>query len=352
MKSIPAQLILSDGSHFSGVSFGAPKSTTGEVVFATGMVGYPEAFTDPSFQGQIVTMTYPMIGNYGVGVGTFESLVGPHIQGLIVQEYSEHYSHYTAQESLGEWLTRAGIPAISGIDTRALTKKLREHGVMLGQIVIGRDRPVQYIEDPNTRNLVAEVSIAEPRIYGKGKKTVIAVDTGMKQSIVDELAKRGVTVKRVPWNYDYMNESWDGLFFSNGPGDPQMAKETIEHLKKALKLGKPIFGICLGSQLMALAAGAKTYKLRYGHRSQNQPCIDVTTGKCYLTTQNHGFAVDQQSLKKDWDVWFENANDHSVEGIRHKTQPYFSVQFHPEAMPGPEDTTFLFDEFIDLVKRS
>ncbi|MCW1930676.1 MAG: glutamine-hydrolyzing carbamoyl-phosphate synthase small subunit [Candidatus Kerfeldbacteria bacterium] len=351
--TIPAHLILSDGTRFSGRSFGAQHGTSGEVVFATGMVGYPEAFTDPSFQGQIVCMTYPMLGNYGVAASTFESEHGPHIQALIVQEYSEHYSHATAKESLGAWLTRHGIPAIEGVDTRALTHKLREHGVMLGQVVIDAERPLSYIEDPNARNLVAEVSVAEPRIYNpKSKKTVIAIDTGMKQSILTELVERGVRVKRVPWNYNYLNEEWDGIFLTNGPGDPKMCVETIRYLKEAMKRKKPIFGICLGSQIMGLASGAKTYKLRYGHRSQNQPCVDVKTGKCYLTTQNHGFAVDKKTLKKEWNVWFENANDGSVEGIHHKHLPFMSVQFHPESTPGPEDTRFLFDHFIDLVKRS
>lgn len=348
-----AELILSDGTRFVGRSFGAPRNVSGEVVFSTGMVGYPEAFTDPSFQGQIVCMTYPMIGNYGVAAGTFESAHGPHIQALIVQEYSSSYAHASAQESLGDWLTRYSIPAIQGIDTRALTKKLREHGVMLGQIVIGDSRPLSYVEDPNTRNLVAEVSVSEPVIYNEhAKKTIIAVDTGTKQSILDELIARDVRVKRVPWNYNYLNEEWDGLFLSNGPGDPAQCVETIRYLKEALKVSKPIFGICLGSQIMGLASGARTYKLRYGHRSQNQPCVDVTTGKCYLTTQNHGFAVDAKTLKKEWKVWFANANDGSVEGIRHARMPHSSVQFHPESMPGPEDTKFLFDQFIDLVKRS
>lgn len=352
-RPLPARLILSDGSIFHGTSFGARKSTTGEVVFATGMVGYPEAFTDPSFQGQIVCMTFPMIGNYGVASGTFESEHGPHIQALIVQEYSALYSHASAQESLGAWLERYDVPAIQGIDTRAVTKKLRDHGVMLGQIVIGQDAPVTHLEDPNTRHLVAEVSIPEPRIYNpQSTHTIIAVDTGMKQSILHELVSRDVCVKRVPWNYDYTHESWDGVFLSNGPGDPQMCSETIRILQQAFTRKKPIFGICLGSQIMGLAAGARTYKLPYGHRSHNQPCRDVTTGKCYLTTQNHGFAIDQATLPKGWDLWFENINDGSVEGVRHRSLPFFSVQFHPESMPGPEDTRFLFDQFIDAVKHA
>lgn len=345
-----ASLILTDGTIYSGYSFGAPKSTSGEVVFATGMVGYPEAMTDPSFKGQILTMTYPMIGNYGVADGTFES-DRIQVEGLIIQDYSFHYSHSTAVKSLHEWLLENGVPGIYGIDTRSVTKKLREKGVMLGQIVFENETPLKKIVDPNTKNLVAEVSIKEPQIKGDGEKTIIAVDCGMKEHIMTSLVARGVTVKRVPWDYDYTNEEWDGLFLSNGPGDPKMAVATIEHLKKALQGKKPVFGICLGSQLMALAAGAKTYKLKYGHRSQNQPCIEVGTERCYLTTQNHGFAVEEKSIPADWKVWFQNANDGSIEGIQHLKKPFFSVQFHPEATPGPEDTDFLFDYFIDMVKK-
>lgn len=345
-----ARIILSDGTTFDGFSFGSGSSTTGEVVFATGMVGYPESFTDPSFRGQILVMTYPMVGNYGVGKGPFESH-SVQIQGLVVQDYSADYSHAEAVQSLGDWLKKEKVPGIFGVDTRALTKKLREHGVMLGQIVVEGDSPVQTIEDPNLRNLVAEVSILRAVTKGKGKRKIIAVDCGMKENIMRSLLARGVVVKRVPWNYNYNNEKWDGLFLSNGPGDPMMAKETIEHLRTAMEGSKPIFGICLGSQLMGLAAGAKTYKLKYGHRSQNQPCIEVGTDRCYLTTQNHGFAVKESTVPNGWKLWFVNANDGTVEGIRHTKKPFFSVQFHPEATPGPEDTDFLFDRFIDIVKK-
>lgn len=351
MKRTKARLILTDGTTYEGYSFGAPVSTDGEVVFATGMVGYPEAMTDPSFKGQILCMTYPMIGNYGIQEEPYES-DRIQVQALIVQDYSFNYSHNTATRSLDEWLKEYNVPGIYGIDTRAVTKRLREEGVMLGQVVFGDEKPAKTIDDPNKRNLVGEVSIHEPQTYGKGKKKIIAVDCGMKENIVRSLEARGVEVKRVPWDYNYHNEEWDGLFISNGPGDPKMAKATIKHLKKALKGDKPIFGICLGSQLMGLAAGAKTYKLKYGHRSQNQPCIEVGTNRCYLTTQNHGFAVKEKTIPRQWKLWFQNANDGSVEGIRHKTKPFMSVQFHPEATPGPEDTDYLFDVFIDLVKKS
>ncbi len=347
-----AKLILTDGTTFTGYSFGAPKSTDGEVVFATGMVGYPEAMTDPSFRGQILTMTYPLVGNYGVGAGPFESK-RIQVQALIIQDYSHDYSHRTAKRSLHDWMKQEGIPGIYDIDTRAVTKKLREHGVMLGQIVIEGDRPKSAIEDPNLRNLVAEVSTKRLKTIApknsRHKKTIIAVDCGMKENIVRSLAARDVIVKRVPWDYDFMKDEWDGLFISNGPGDPVLATATIKHLQEALQTKKPIFGICLGSQIMGLAAGAKTYKLKYGHRSQNQPCIDVTTGRCYLTTQNHGFAVRENTIPKGWKLWFQNANDGTVEGIKHAVKPHFSVQFHPEATPGPEDTAFLFDYFVDIV---
>lgn len=352
---IPSRLMLTDGTSYEGRSFGAPTSTDGEVVFSTGMVGYPEAFTDPSFQGQILVMTYPLVGNYGVPDEQLES-DRPHIQGLIAQEYSEKYSHADAAWSLAAWLTKHNVPAITDIDTRALTKKIREHGVMLGQIVIGDDKPQPKITDPNTRNLVAEVSVVAPKLYGtrKGKKQkrIVAVDTGMKESILRSLVARGVEVKRVPWDYNYLEEDWDGLFLSNGPGDPATLTTTIALLRNSFALKKPIFGICLGSQLMGLAAGAKTYKLKYGHRSQNQPCIESNTQRAYLTSQNHGFAVDPSTLPKEWQVLFTNANDGSVEGLQHATLPFFSAQFHPEAHPGPTDTAFLFDRFIDLVKRS
>lgn len=352
-KKIPATLYLADGTSFTGEAFGAPHNTDGEVVFSTGMVGYPESMTDPSFEGQILVTTYPLIGNYGVPNDPLES-DRIHVRALVVQNYVDDYSHADTEKSLDEWMREEGIPGISGIDTRALTKHLREKGAQLGAIVVGKNpkKPnMKAIVDPNTLNLVEMVSPTEPTVYnaGKGYKKIVLVDTGMKNNILQELIARDVEVKHVPWNYDYTKEEWDGLFISNGPGDPAVLTETIGYIAKALKTEKPVFGICLGSQLMALAAGAKTYKLKYGHRSQNQPCIDLRTGRCYLTTQNHGFAVDQKTLKKDWELWFVNANDGTTEGIRHKQQPHFSVQFHPESTPGPEDTTYLFDEFVDIV---
>lgn len=345
------KLYLKDGSSYEGESFGAASSIFGEVVFNTGMVGYVESLTDPSYAGQILVCTYPLIGNYGVPKSdTFES---PRIQiaGLVVSEYCEQYSHAHAVQSLGSWLKKNNIPAIQGIDTRLLTKKLREHGVMLGALS-QNGKPKKFI-DPNGQNLVARVSIKKKRIYKGGKTRVLLVDCGAKENIARSLHARGATVIRVPWDYDFTTEKYDGLLISNGPGDPAMCDKTVEHIKKAMRTKKPILGICLGNQLLALAAGGKTYKLKYGHRSHNQPALDATNpGRCYITSQNHGFAVDEKSLSNDWDVWFTNANDGSNEGIRHKTKPWRSVQFHPEATPGPTDTAWIFDDFLRSLTKS
>jgi carbamoyl-phosphate synthase small subunit len=340
------RLILEDGTVYEGVSFGADIDSTGEVVFSTGMTGYVESLTDPSFAGQILVCTYPLIGNYGVpDESRFES-ERIHISGLIVSEYSASYSHHEAERSLGAWLGQSDVPALSGIDTRALTKKLRERGVMLGQIV--RGEPREFI-DPNRENLVAKVSPRDVREYGSGPLRIIAVDCGMKENIVRSLARAETTVTRVPWNYDFTQDQYDALVLSNGPGDPQMCDATVHHVRRAMRDGKPILGVCLGNQLLALAAGASTYKLKYGHRGQNQPCVEADSGRCYITSQNHGFAVDASTLSSSWTVWFTNANDGSVDGIRHVSRPWASVQFHPEASPGPTDTSWIFDEFLSYL---
>lgn len=397
-----ATLILSDGTRFSGESFGAPvdcdgPSTllgTGEVVFNTGMVGYPDSLTDPSYKGQILVFTYPLIGNYGVpseelneyGFSkNFES-EAIHVRGVVMAQGSEHYSHHAAVQSFGEWLKKHKIPALTGVDTRALTKKLREHGVMLGRIVCddapvvsGQKSVISAIEDPNTLNLVADVSCGEtityePKLETKNQKpiTVVAYDCGMKRNILRSFLKRGVRVVRVPWDFDLStyDAQYDGVFISNGPGDPKMCVPTIKSLAWALEKGIPTFGICLGNQLMALAVGGDTYKLKYGHRGANQPCIEerpatsdqrpvekdklttdhsLLTTRCIITSQNHGFAVDEK-LPSGWAVWFRNANDGTVEGIRHSSGKFFAVQFHPEATPGPEDANYLFDEFVGLLR--
>ncbi|RMX68210.1 hypothetical protein DD238_007062 [Peronospora effusa] len=361
----PAVLEFEDGSRFHGVSFGAKKSMAGEVVFTTGMVGYPEALTDPSFKGQILNMTFPMIGNYGVPdtkaldqFGLNQNIESDriHAAGMIVQDYSSHYSHWNAAQSLSEWLESEGIPGIAGIDTRAITKKIRAHGAMAGRIIVEGSAPPELV-DVNENNLAALVSTKEVITYGKGNPIkILAVDCGIKYNIIRELVKRGAEVKRVPWNHNISSEiNWyDGLFISNGPGDPAIMKETTAQLQKALALQgdnvKPIFGICLGNQLLSLAAGAKTYKLPFGNRGQNQPVHNLKTGQSYITAQNHGYAVDGKTLPSEWEELFVNLNDGTNEGIIHKSRPYFTAQFHPEHAGGPTDTEFLFDTFLDAVR--
>jgi carbamoyl-phosphate synthase small subunit len=269
---------------------------------------------------------------------------------LIVSDYSFEYSHWNASESLDEWLARNYVPGIFGIDTRALTKRIREKGAMLGKIEPEGTEIAYY--DPNKVNLVAEVSTSERKVYGAGKYRIILVDCGVKYNIIRNLLKRDTTIIRVPWNYDYHNDEYDGLFLSNGPGDPKMCTVTIDNIRRSLEKEIPVFGICLGNQLMALASGADTYKLKYGHRSHNQPVIKAGTNKAYITSQNHGFAVDNNTLGEDWDPLFININDQTNEGMKHKTMPFFSTQFHPEASGGPTDTDYLFDEFIENIKNT
>jgi carbamoyl-phosphate synthase small subunit len=350
-----AKLVLKDGSIFYGYSFGSKKPVTGEVVFNTGMVGYPESLTDPSYCGQILVLTYPLIGNYGIPDNIIEENLlkffesdNIQVQGLIISDYSNNYSHWNAKKSLSKWMKEYNIPGIYNIDTRELTKKLRLKGTMLGKIIYDDEKI--SLEDPNKRNLASEVSIKEPIIYKKGKKRVIIVDLGVKNNIIRAFLRRNYTVVRVPCDYNFLKEKMDGVVISNGPGDPKNCKETIEHVKIALSKKIPILGICLGSQILALAAGADTYKLKYGHRSQNQPCLESGTNRCYITTQNHGYAVDSNTLPEDWREWFYNNNDETNEGIIHISKPFFGTQFHPEASPGPDDTEFLFDMFIRSMK--
>ncbi len=350
-----AKLILDDGTVLVGKSFGAETPMAGEVVFNTAMVGYPESLTDPSYLGQILVVTYPMVGNYGVpkdslvnGVSEFFESERIQVSGLIISDYSKEYSHWNAEKSLGDWLKEHNVPGIYGIDTRELTKILREKGAMKGKIVFENENEIDFV-NPDEENQVAKASCKEVITYEGGSKRIVLVDCGVKHNIIRCLLQRGVTVVRVPWDYDFNQLEWDGLFISNGPGNPDHCEVTVQHIRKAMETSKPICGICMGNQLLSKAGGATIYKLKYGHRSHNQPVKLVGTQKCFITSQNHGFAVANASLGADWEPMFINLNDGTNEGIRHKTKPFFSAQFHPEAMSGPTDTDFIFDMFLEKV---
>jgi len=350
-----ARLVLEDGTFFQGVSFGYERSVAGEVVFNTGMTGYPETLSDPSYKGQILTLTFPLQGNYGVpdqktsaDLSTKFESGAVQISALLVSDYSAEYHHWDSRQSLGTWLKRARVPALSGIDTRALTKKLRERGTMLGKIEF-RDKKIDFY-DPNLDNLVQQVSINEPLEYGSGKTKIALIDCGCKHNIINSLLARHVRLIRVPWDYPLDQLHFDGLVISNGPGDPKSCRQTILQIRQTIARDIPLFGICLGHQLLALAAGANTYKLKYGHRSQNQPVIELNSRRCLITSQNHGFAVDNATLPDEWSPWFVNLNDDTNEGIRHISGRFRSVQFHPEASPGPVDAGYLFDDFLKMVR--
>jgi len=361
----PAKLVLEDGTEYTGTAFGSLESMSGELVFSTNMVGYPESMTDPSFAGQIINFTYPLVGNYGVPsrsetdeFGLLKYMESSRIwcNGIVVNNYSEEFSHWNATSSLDQWMKEQGIPGIHGIDTRALTMRIRKHGAMKAKILAGEDSIANpdaiRLVDINERNLVDMVSRMDVRTYNPaGRVKVVAVDCGIKTNIIRCLCEAGACVQVVPATFNFHELDYDGIFLSNGPGDPSMAEETIANVRKALDGHKPIFGICLGNQLLARAAGADTYKLPYGNRGQNQPCIEQITKRAVITSQNHGYAVRESTLPAEWTSYFRNANDGSNEGIMHREKPFFGVQFHPEARGGPHDTEYLFDQFIDLCAR-
>jgi len=365
-----AVLALEDGSLFCGKGFGAAKRVSGEIVFSTSMIGYPEALTDPSYKGQILALTYPLVGNYGVpsndsenGVLRYFESQSIKVNGLVIHELCTKPYHWESSRTLDEWLACEDVPGICGIDTRKLVKKLRVNGVMLGMLEVFEENEepdidrlvdeVKSIEDPNLKDLVSEVSIEEPVFHGvKGDRKIVLIDCGVKHGILRSFLQRGIDVVRVPYDFsakEILEYEPNGVVISNGPGDPKKCYRTMESVKELVDRDIPMMGICLGAQILSLSLGGDTHKMKYGHRSQNQPAFDLLTKRCYITTQNHGYVVDPDSLKgTDLETWFVNANDKTVEAVKHKSKPAFGFQWHPEAEPGPYDTAFLFDEFLKL----
>ena len=350
------KIVLEDGAEFDGKSFGYQGSAAGELVFNTAMAGYPESLTDPSYKGQILVMTYPLAGNYGVprnerenDIPKFFESDAIHVSALVTTDYSHDYSHWGAGKSLDEWMKEYRVPGIYGVDTRTLTKHLREKGNMLGKVIFqNQDIPVY---NPYDDNLVEMVSCREKIVYGNGKYRILLIDCGVKYNIIRSLLAADVTVIRVPWDYDFLNEKYDGLLISNGPGDPKKCVATIQNVAKALQREQPIMGICLGSQILGLAAGADTFKLKYGHRSRNQPVKQEGSQRAVISSQNHSFAINVDTLPADWQPYYVNLNDGTNEGIRHKSKPFFSAQFHPEPSGESPDAESMFSAFFEEVKK-
>jgi len=371
-------LILEDGLVVEGCGFGYPTTRVGELVFTTGMVGYPEALTDPSFRGQILVLTHPLIGNYGVpssnileyGIPKFFESERIQVEALVVA-YDTSPSHWTSIMSLHEWLSREGVPGLSGIDTRMLVRRIRERGVMMAIAAVYDERDDVNVDELVTklssstrydyRDLVSEVSpkniiFHEPTEYSHSIPTIIVVDCGIKYGILRELLRRGFRVIRIPCYEDPVKYLYEfkasGIVISNGPGNPLLLKDVIRHAAGVIEYGIPTLGICLGHQVLALAAGANVFKLKYGHRGHNKPCLDVERGKCFVTSQNHGYAIDRDSLSNtQFKLWFVNVDDKTTEGLRHTSKPIITTQFHPEASPGPLDSVWVFNLFKRLVER-
>ena len=352
-------LILEDGTRYEGRLFGAENAVAGEVVFSTAMTGYTESLSDPSFAGQILVSTYPIVGNYGFpsdekepSTGLSKFLEGDTLypKAFIVHDYTDGYSHWNAVESLSEAMRRHNVTGLFGIDTRALTKKLRDQGPLIGKVVTSDEEDIPFVQSDEI-NLVAEVSTKEVITYGNGVRKIVLIDCGVKHNIIRHLLQRGLTIYRVPWDYDFRGLDYDGIFISNGPGDPRHCEQTIQYIREAIDREIPTAGICMGNQILALAIGASVRKMKYGHRSQNQPVQMVGSDRCFITSQNHGFAVDDSHLPQGWRPFFTNLNDGSNEGLIHDSGKFFSVQFHPEACGGPTDTTFIFDKFVEILLK-
>ena len=353
MKKLKSALLLQDGTALYGEGFGAQAISQGELVFNTSMTGYQEALTDPSYAGQILLMTNPLIGNYGINERDFES--GKiQVAGFAVRNLSQNYSHHEATKNVGSFLGDYNIPGITGIDTRFLVRKIRSHGVMPALLATYENeldlKKLKIDFDYSAHDFVEQVTTKTVKKFGKGKTRIVLIDYGVKQGIINELVKRNVEVIVVP-SFTSVTEikshEPDGILLSNGPGDPSILTQQHKTIN-ALSV-YPMFGICLGHQLLAHAFGGKTFKLKFGHRGSNHPVLDINTNRIAITTQNHGFAVDAKSTEKEFETTHTNLNDNTVEGLEHKSKPIFSVQYHPEANPGPHDSKYLFDKFLKLV---